>query len=96
MGVLLCICVCLCKCVCVFLSVVLGEVSPSLLCFYIKKMKYVIYTGSLLERKIFHMESFSWIYHLRYSKSRFFSGQPFLDHNIDVVYLARFYLLALR
>ena len=28
--------VCACVCVCVFLSV-LGEVSPSLLCFYIKK-----------------------------------------------------------
>ena len=36
MGVLLCICVRLCKCVCAFVCA-LSELSPSLLCFYIKK-----------------------------------------------------------
>ena len=40
MGVLISICMCLCSyecvCVCVFVCV-LGEVSPSLLCLYIKK-----------------------------------------------------------
>ena len=35
---LLCIYVCLCVCVCVFVSV-LGEVSPSPLCLYIKKIE---------------------------------------------------------
>ena len=56
---------------CVFVCV-LGEVSPSLLCLYIKKNKICNYTGLLLERKILHMEYFAWIYLLKYLKARFF------------------------
>ena len=92
--VYVCVFVCVSVCVHVFVSV-LGEVPPSLLCLYIKKIEICNLSGSLLERKILHTESFAWIYNLNYLKARFFWPTS-LDHSIYIVYSARFYLLTLR
>ena len=76
MGVLLSICVCLCErvsvCVSVSVFVCLVRYRPHCCVCIFKKLKHVIYTASLLERKILHMESFVWLCHLNYLKARFF------------------------
>ena len=56
---------------CVFVFV-LGEVSPSLLCLYIKKNEICSLYGLAAGKKNLAHEYFAWIHHLKYLKARLF------------------------
>ena len=66
--VYVCVCVCVSVCVCAFVCV-LGEVSPSLLCLYIKKNEICnLYRFAAGKKDLAH----AWIYHLKYLIARLF------------------------
>ena len=97
--VFVCVCVCVracvrvCVCVCVFVCA-LDEVSPSLLCLYIKKNEICnLYRLAAGKKDIAH-GVFCWDLLLKVLESQIFLAN-FLDHSADVVCLARFYLLTL-
>ena len=87
MGVLICICMCLCSyecvCVCVFVCV-LGEVSPSLLCLYIKKNEICNLYGLAAGKKDLAHGVFCLDLSLKVPESQIFLAN-LLDHSADVV-----------
>ena len=84
-GVLICICTCLCsyECVCVFVCV-LGEVSPSLLCLYIKKKEICNLYGLAARKKDLAHGVFCLDLSLKVLESQIFLAN-LLDHSADVV-----------
>ena len=87
MGVLICICMCLCsyECVCVCVSVcVLGEVSPSLLCLYIKKNEICNLYGLAAGKKDLAHGVFCLDLSLKVLESQIFLAN-LLDHSADIV-----------
>ena len=85
MGVLICICICLCsyECVCVFVCV-LGEVSSSLLCLYIKKNEICNLYGLAAGKKDLAHGVFCLDLSLKVLESQIFLAN-LLDHSADVV-----------
>ena len=90
MGVLICICMCLCSycvcvcvCVCVFVWV-LGEVSPSLLCLYIKKNEICNLYGLAAGKKDLAHRVFRLDLSLKVLESKIFLAN-LLDHSADIV-----------
>ena len=87
MGVLIFICMCLCSyecvCVCVFVCV-LGEVSPSLLCLYIKKNEICNLYGLAAGKKDLAHGVVCLDLSLKVLESQIFLAN-LLDHSADVV-----------
>ena len=85
MGVLISICMCLCsyECVCVF-ACVLGEVSPSLLCLYIKKNEICNLYGLAAGKKDLAHGVVCLDLSLKVLESQIFLAN-LLDHSADVV-----------
>ena len=89
MGVLISICMCLCSyecvcvCVCVFVCV-LGEVSPSLLCLYIKKNEKCNLYGLAAGKKDLAHGVVCLDLSLKVLESQIFLAN-LLDHSADVV-----------
>ena len=84
-GVLICICMCLCSYerVCVLVCV-LGEVSPSLLCLYIKKNEICNLYGFAAGKKDLAHGVFCLDLSLKVLESQIFPAN-LLDHSADVV-----------
>ena len=85
MGVLICICMCLCsyECVCVFVCV-LGEISPSLLCLYIKKNEICNLYGLAAGKKDLAHGVFRLDLSFKVLESQIFLAN-LLNHSADVV-----------
>ena len=88
MGVLISICMCLCSyecvCVCMCLCLCLGEVSPSLLCLYIKKNEICNLYGLVAGKKDLAHGVVCLDLSLKVLESQIFLAN-LLDHSADVV-----------
>ena len=83
MYVCVCVCMSVCVCVCVFVCV-LGEVSPSLLCLYIKKNEICNLYGLAAGKKDLAHGVFCLDLSLKVLESQILLAN-LLDHSADVV-----------